>query len=455
MVFSSIEFLFVFLPVVLLFYYILPGKLKNIFLLIANLVFYGYGEPFYILLMLGSIIVNFFAGKIIQKARHQRLWLAFFMTVNMLALGFFKYTPFVFDTLRNVFGLSFLPSPEIALPIGISFYTFQASSYLVDVYRQDCKAAKSIIDFATYISLFPQLIAGPIVRYTDVEKQLVGRTHSVEQFSEGVKIFVIGLSKKVLLANKLGALWEITSKNPQTAGTVGLWLGAIAYTLQIYFDFSGYSDMATGLGKMLGFDFCINFNYPYIAKSVTDFWRRWHISLSTWFRDYVYIPLGGNRVKRARFCFNLLLVWSLTGLWHGAGWNFVVWGLYYGVLLLGEKLIWGNWLNKKNIFLKHIYTLTIVMLGWIFFASTSFGASAKYIKLMFMPADTPLYLYSWTTLIVIGILSSLPLGKNIYERLKNKKYTYLLETAGVLLLMVLCTAALVSDSYNPFLYFRF
>ena len=455
MVFSSIEFLFVFMPAVLLFYYILPGRFKNIFLLIANLVFYAYGEPFYVLLMLASVIVNFFAGKIIQKARQPKVWLAFFMTVNMLALGVFKYTPFVFDTLRNVFGLSFLPSPQILLPIGISFYTFQASSYLVDVYRKDCKASKSIIDFATYISLFPQLIAGPIVRYTDVEKQLMERTHSVDKFSEGIRIFVTGLSKKVLLANKLGALWEITSASPQNAGTIGLWLGAFAYTLQIYFDFSGYSDMAIGLGKMLGFDFCINFNYPYIAKSVTDFWRRWHISLSTWFRDYVYIPLGGNRVKTSKFCFNLLLVWSLTGLWHGAGWNFVVWGLYYGLLLLGEKLIWGNWLNKQSRILRHIYTLSIVVLGWIFFASTSFSSSAQYIRLMFVPSDTPKYIYSWVLLIIIGAFASLPLGKKLYDRIKDKKYTYLLETAGILLLMVLCTAALVSDSYNPFLYFRF
>ncbi len=455
MVFSSIEFLFVFMPAVLLFYYILPGKFKNIFLLLANLVFYAYGEPFYILLMLGSIVVNFVAGRIIQKAKSPKLWLAFFMTVNMLALGFFKYTPFVFDTLRGVFGLTFLPAPEIALPIGISFYTFQASSYLVDVYRKTCRASENVISFAAYISLFPQLIAGPIVRYTDIENQLEKRTHSIDKFSEGVRIFVIGLSKKVLLANKLGALWEITSKSSESAGTVGLWLGAVAYTLQIYFDFSGYSDMAVGLGKMLGFDFCINFNYPYIASSITDFWRRWHISLSSWFRDYVYIPLGGNRVKKGRFCFNLLLVWALTGLWHGAGWNFVVWGLYYGVILLAEKLVWGNLLNKLNKVLRHIYTLFIVIMGWIFFASASFSSSAEYIKLMFSLKSTPVYIYSWSIIIIIGIFASLPVGKNLYNRIKDKKYTYLLETAVCLILLALSVASLVSDSYNPFLYFRF
>ncbi|MBO5452415.1 MAG: MBOAT family protein [Clostridia bacterium] len=455
MVFSSIEFLFVFLPAVLLIYYILPKKLKNLFLLLANIVFYAYGEPVYVLLMIGSIILNFVAGKIIEKVKHKRLWLAFFMVVNLSALGFFKYTPFVFDTLRGITGLSFLPDVKIALPIGISFYTFQASSYLVDVYRKECKASCSIVDFATYISLFSQLIAGPIVRYIDVEKQLRERTHSFENFNSGIKTFTVGLAKKVLLANKLGILWEIASKNPEGMGTAGVWIGAIAYTLQIYFDFSGYSDMAIGLGKMLGFDFCINFNYPYIAKSITDFWRRWHISLSTWFRDYVYIPLGGNRVNKGRFCFNLMVVWALTGLWHGAGWNFVVWGLYYGVLLLAEKLFVGKLLKKLPSAVTHIYTLAVVIVGWIFFAGESFGHSAKYLKLMFTPNSTPSFIYGGIITIVIGIISAIPLGKNIYNKFKDKKYMYVAETVVCLALLVLSTAALVSDSYNPFLYFRF
>ena len=455
MVFSSIEFLFLFLPAVLFGYYILPHKIKNAFLLLANLLFYAYGEPVYVILMIGSILLNFTAGKVIEKVKHQKLWLAFFMTVNLSSLAFFKYTPFVFDTLRQISGLSFLPDPKIMLPIGISFYTFQASSYVVDVYRKGCKAANNLIDFATYISLFPQLIAGPIVRYVDVEKQLVQRTHSFEKFNSGIKMFVIGLAKKVLIANKLGVLWEITSSNPGEIGTIGLWLGAISYTLQIYFDFSGYSDMAVGLGKMLGFDFCINFNYPYIAKSITDFWRRWHISLSSWFRDYVYIPLGGNRVNKSRFCFNLLVVWALTGLWHGAGWNFIAWGIYYGILLLAEKLFLGKFLKKIPTVFQHIYTLLIVMVGWIFFASESFAHSANYIKLMFTPKSTPMYIYSWLVTILIGMFAALPVAKNVYVRIKNRKYVFLLETVGCFLLLVFCTAALVNDSYNPFLYFRF
>ena len=356
MVFSSLPFLFLFLTVVLLVSHLLPFKFRNFFLLLANLVFYAYGEPVYVLIMIASILVNFFAG-----------------VLNLAALGVFKYAGLFVDTLRGIPAFSSLPEVNIALPIGISFYTFQAVSYLIDVYWDDCEASHNFVNFACYISLFPQLIAGPIVRYRDVNEQLVSRHETPTLFNSGVRLFMVGMAKKVLLANQFGMLWESVSADPVAAGAIGAWVGACAYTLQIYFDFAGYSDMARGLGRMLGFEFCINFNYPYISKSVTEFWRRWHISLSTWFRDYVYIPLGGNRCGKIRQCVNILVVWALTGFWHGAGWNFLFWGFYYGILLLIEKLVLGKYIRRLPAPVQHLYTMVIVVIGWVFFASPDHG----------------------------------------------------------------------------------
>ena len=353
MVFSSLPFLFLFLTVVLLVSHILPFRFRNFFLLLANLVFYAYGEPVYVLIMIGSILVNFFAGLLMDKQSTQgrrRAVLVVGIVLNLAALGVFKYAGLFVSTLREIPGLSSLPEVDIALPIGISFYTFQAVSYLIDVYWDDCAASHNLINFASYIS---QLIAGPIVRYKDVNEQLVSRRETPTLFNSGVRLFVVGLAKKVLLANQFGMLWDAMSADPVAAGALGAWAGACAYTLQIYFDFAGYSDMARGLGRMLGFEFCINFNYPYISKSVTEFWRRWHISLSTWFRDYVYIPLGGNRCGKLRQCVNILVVWALTGFWHGAGWNFLFWGFYYGVLLLLEKLLLGKYIRRLPAVFQH------------------------------------------------------------------------------------------------------
>ena len=350
MVFSSLPFLFFFLPAVLLGYFLIPARylrLRNGFLLLMNLVFYAYGEPIYVLLMLFSVVVNYASGLLLQRSTtpgKRRAMLVANVVVNLGLLGFFKYVGLLTSTLRLIPGLSWIPEVTVALPIGISFYTFQAMSYVVDVYRDDCPATRSFVDFAAYISLFPQLIAGPIVRYSDVAKQLVERKTTVDTFSWGVRMFSIGLAKKVLLANQFALLWEQAAKDPMAAGTVVAWCGILAYALQIYFYFGGYSDMARGLGAMLGFDFMVNFNYPYISRSITEFWRRWHISLSSWFRDYVYFPLGGSRCSKVKMARNLMIVWMLTGFWHGAGWNFLFWGFYYGMLLLLEKLVLQRYL---------------------------------------------------------------------------------------------------------------
>ncbi len=459
MVFSGLPFLFFFLAAVLLIDRILPKRFKNFFLLIANLFFYAYGEPVYVLLMMGSIIVNYILGIAIEKCRGKaakRTWLIGGVVINLAALGVFKYLGFTFDLLRNIPIFSSLPEASIVLPIGISFYTFQAMSYVIDVYRGDCGAAKSFVNFAAYISLFPQLIAGPIVRYRDVYAQIEDRSESMAAFASGVRLFTIGLAKKVLLANQLGILWTTVSQKGSSAGTAALWLGLAAYILQLYFDFCGYSEMAQGLGKMLGFDFMANFNYPYISESVTEFWRRWHISLSSWFRDYVYIPLGGNRRGKARQCFNIMVVWSLTGIWHGAGLNFLVWGFFYGVVLILEKLFWGNVLKKLPKAVRHIYTMLIVMISFLFFASESFGAAADYLSGMFHLSASELSLIvPWLPTVAVGAVCSTPLGANIWRRFENKPFMVYVEAALCLGALLLCTAQLVSDSYNPFLYFRF
>ncbi len=462
MVFSSLPFLFLFLTVVLLLSHLLPFRLRNGFLLLANLVFYAYGEPVYILIMLGSILVNFFAGVLMGRQRSQggrRAVLVVGIVLNLAALGVFKYAGLFVGTLRQIPALAGLPEVDISLPIGISFYTFQAVSYLIDVYWKDCKPSGNFINFACYISLFPQLIAGPIVRYRDVNEQLVSRKETPMLFSSGARLFVVGMAKKVLLANQFGLVWDAISADPVAAGAVGAWWGACAYTLQIYFDFAGYSDMARGLGRMLGFEFCINFNYPYISKSVTEFWRRWHISLSTWFRDYVYIPLGGNRCGKLRQCVNILVVWALTGFWHGAGWNFLFWGFYYGVLLLVEKLVLGRYLRKAPALIQHLYTMVIVIIGWVFFASPNLSIALSYLSVMFSlnpgTTGTMTLVGPWIGMAILGILASTPLAKGLWERFQDRKAMPLVEAVLCLAALLLCTASLVSDSYNPFLYFRF
>ena len=459
MVFSSLAFIFVFLPVVVIINFLLPSKYRNFFLLIANLFFYAYGEPVYVLLMLASIFVNYISALMLDKTASyvkRKAILIVNVVLNLGALGFFKYTSMALDTLRIIPALSKLPVANIVLPVGISFYTFQAMSYVVDVYRRSVVSTKNFVDFAAYISLFPQLIAGPIVRYSDVERKIRERHVSIEMFSNGIKLFIIGLCKKVLLANKFGVIWDAVSLDPSSFGIFGAWIGAFAYTLQIYFDFAGYSDMARGLGKMLGFDFCINFSYPYISRNITEFWRRWHISLSTWFKDYVYIPLGGNRVSKFRHALNILIVWSLTGLWHGAGWNFVAWGLYYGLLLLLEKMVLGKTLAKLPKTLCHIYTLLIVVIGWIFFASNNFSEAFNYIRCMFTFGVADISsLAPWTVTFVIGILSCTPLAAALWGTAKIKHKLTFAESMLCIIGFILCISSLVTDTYNPFLYFRF
>ena len=375
MLFSSLVFLFTFLPITLLVYYLVPRKVKNVVLLIASLIFYAWGEPVYIFLMLISILFNYFCGMdIALKAgrKSQVRSLIFTIVVNLFILGFFKYYGFIVTNLNAILPF-YIPYRKLELPIGISFYTFQTLSYIIDVYRGNVDVQVNLIDFGTYVTMFPQLIAGPIVQYADVERQLRERKESLTKFGYGAWFFVIGLAKKVLLANTIGSIYEnIAAMDGMSVVTA--WLGCLAYTFQIYFDFSGYSDMAVGLGKMFGFEFMQNFNYPYISKSVTEFWRRWHISLGSWFREYVYIPLGGNRVTVPRHLLNLLIVWFLTGLWHGASWNFVAWGLFYGVILITEKYFTGKILAKLPEAVQTLYTMILVMLGWVLFFSPTLGS---------------------------------------------------------------------------------
>ncbi len=459
MVFSSLIFLFIFLPVVIIINYLLPQKFRNAFLLIANLIFYAWGEPVYVLLMFASILVNYVCALLLDKTvsnKRRKLILTVNIVLNLGALGFFKYTSLALDTLRIIPAFSTLPVAKIVLPIGISFYTFQAMSYVIDVYRRSCRSTKNFVDFAAYISLFPQLIAGPIVRYCDVERKMRDRHVTLEMFSNGVKLFIIGLCKKILLANQFGKIWDTVFADTALFGTGGAWIGAFAYTLQIYFDFAGYSDMARGLGKMLGFDFCINFSYPYISRSITEFWRRWHISLSTWFRDYVYIPLGGNRVSVLRHAINILIVWALTGLWHGAGWNFVAWGVYYGVLLLLEKFVWGKALSRIPKVIRHIYTLVIVIIGWIFFAAPTFTDAFNYLSYMFtFRLGSIGQLVPWLGTFVVGIIGCTPLMAALWGMMRMKRKWNFAEALLCIIGFILCVASLVTETYNPFLYFRF
>lgn len=467
MVFSSLTFLLYFLPAVLLVYFAVPRKAKNAVLFLASLVFYAWGEPIYVVLMIFSTILDYTCGRLVEKFRgtsKKKVGLIISVCCNLGLLFFFKYSDFFIATINTIFKTN-IPQLNLPLPIGISFYTFQTMSYTIDVYRGDAKMQKNIISFGAYVALFPQLIAGPIVRYQDIADQLDERTHSFDKFGDGVKRFVTGLGKKVLLANNIGLLWSMVSETDAAQLTVaGAWLGIIAFAFQIYFDFSGYSDMAIGLGKMLGFDFKENFNYPYLSASVTEFWRRWHMSLGTWFRDYVYIPLGGNKKGLPVQLRNIAIVWILTGFWHGASWNFVLWGVFYGVLLLIEKLFLLKWLDKAPKFVGHVYALFTVLIGWVLFAFDDFSKGLAFLKVMFgggaglINSATLYQLLSYIPLIVICIVGSTPLMKNIYEKVTSKSHEGFVLTADVLKILIvvgLSVAFLISGSYNPFLYFRF
>lgn len=467
MVFSSLVFLFVYLPIVLIVYYLVPSRWRNLWLFVVNLVFYGWGEPVYLLLMLFSILINYIAGLLVGRWREEqrskaRAALIVNTVLNLGLLMFFKYFDFLAGNLGQLPFLSFIHPLGISLPIGISFYTFQSMSYPIDVYRGDTRSQRSFIKFGTFVALFPQLIAGPIVRYKDVAAQLEERHVGLDSFALGIRRFIVGLGKKVLLANSIGMLWDVYSAMPVAElTTAGAWLGVIAFSFQIYFDFSAYSDMAIGLGHMLGFDFLENFDYPYISKSITEFWRRWHISLGTWFRDYVYIPLGGNRKGLARQFFNILVVWALTGIWHGASWNFLLWGLYYAALLMIEKAFLLKKLNKAPPLISHLYTLFFVVIGWALFAIDDFAHLGPYLGVMFgvggagaASSQVLYYLRDYGPMLVILIFASLPVGKKLFLRLPEKALNVMIPVL-ILVVLFLSTAYLVDSTYNPFLYFRF
>lgn len=466
MVFSSTIFLCVYLPLVLLGYYICPKKGRNLFLLIASLVFYAWGEPKYVFLMIFSILVNYIFGRLMDKHRENKkrlkLMLVLSVVIDLGLLSVFKYTDFIITNVNAIFGANF-DLLNIALPIGISFYTFQAMSYTIDVYRNDVRVQKNLIDFGMYITMFPQLIAGPIVRYADVQDQLAERSVTTADFSEGVMRFVVGLGKKVLLANQMGAVWSEIYALGGDVSALMAWTGAIAYTFQIYFDFSGYSDMAIGLGRMFGFKFPENFRYPYQSVSITDFWRRWHITLSTWFKEYLYIPLGGNRRGLARQALNLLIVWSLTGFWHGAGWNFVLWGLYYFVILFIEKLFLLKALEKLPKFFRHVYALLLIIIGWVIFASDDVSVLLPFLGSMFGAngAIGGMDVYTLLTkaaLLIICCVASTELPKKLFlsaAGAMNEKAAFTLKSVLTIALLALSMILLIGDSYNPFLYFRF
>ncbi len=459
MLFSSLEFIYLFLPLTVIIYFLAPEFLKNGILLVMSLLFYTFGEPKYILLMIITVLANFFFGLLCNRERHSERFCKAFLIIavifNISLLVFFKY----FNFLTSPF--EFIQRHTLALPIGISFYTFQALSYVVDVYRRDVEPSKNPINFSTYISLFPQLIAGPIVRYTDVRISLHSRRHSFDRTAEGIRRFLTGLSKKVLLANSAGEMWErISSFSAEQSGMLGAWLGIIFYAFQIYFDFSGYSDMAIGLGKIFGFDFPENFNYPYVSKSITDFWRRWHITLSSFFREYVYIPLGGNRKGKLRTYLNLLAVWSLTGLWHGASLNFVAWGLYYFLILIAEKTFLKKILDRLPPFVQHLYSLFFILIGWLIFSADTLSVGAiEYLGRMFCinaPLVGSYFTYEFIRniiLIAIMIFAATPLPKRIFIK-HFEKDGFFADILSILSL-ILCTAFLVRSGYNPFLYFRF
>ncbi len=461
MIFSSLPFLFFYLVAVLAVYKLSPLKLRNLILLVVSLFFYGWGEPVYIIIMLLSIVVDYVHGMLVERWREDdrkaRRAVASSVFFNLAILVFFKYWDFIAGNLNALTGLQ-LPVLGLPLPIGISFYTFQTMSYTIDVYRQDAPVQKNPIVFGAYVTLFPQLIAGPIVRYKSVADQLEERREDLDKFVSGVRRFTVGAAKKVLLANAIGQLWD-QSLASQNLTAVGAWLGLAAYAFQIYFDFSGYSDMAIGLGRMFGFEFLENFNYPYISRSVVEFWKRWHISLTTWFREYVYFPLGGNRVPKWKWIRNILIVWTLTGIWHGAGWNFLLWGLYYGAWMLAERLFLGKWLEKLPGAVRHIYTMFIVLIGWALFAVEDMGRLGAYFSSLFggggwFSAVDGYRLRTYLPTLVILIVGSTPLMGKLWDRL-GERTRAVLQPLLVLGALILCTASLVDAGYNPFLYFRF
>ena len=459
MVFSSIPFLYYFLPAVLAVYFLTPRKGKNAVLLLASLIFYGWGELRLLPLMVFTILLCYVCGLGIERSRkRKKLWLLASIVISVGLLGVFKYADFFIGSLNTVTGLK-IPLLHLALPVGISFYTFQCLSYTIDVYRGSVPAQKNLINFGAYVALFPQLIAGPIVRYADIARELEHREHSWDNAAAGLRRFLVGLGKKVILADNFALLIRLFRQSGETS-VLFYWMYAVAFTLNIYFDFSGYSDMAIGLGRVLGFHFVENFNYPYLSGSVTEFWRRWHISLGSWFRDYVYIPMGGSRVSRWRWVLNILTVWMLTGLWHGAAWNFVLWGLLFAGLLLAEK--WIPVLQRLPGVLRHGYVLLAVVLSFVLFNADSLAQAGQdfaglfgFGSLSLTSAETLYYLKSYAVLFVLGILGSTPVVKNAARRMDGTKTGVVLEAAAMLALLIVCTAYLVDGSFSPFLYFRF
>ena len=501
MVFSSLTFLYYFLPIVLIVYIFLPDKItiplkngkvfvipaRNLFILLTGFFFYAWGEPFYVIIMLVSTLIDYTAGRFMhkyddnQKIRTVCLVVSVCMNVGLLAV--FKYSDFIFDTVNSVFGSEItnpvilvnkwinknvynfgLSEDRVALPIGISFFTFQSMSYTIDLYMRKIKVQKSFVGFSSYVTLFPQIVAGPIVRYEDVAKEIDKRTVNISKISEGIGTFAKGLAKKVLLANNIGIIWtEVKAMDYSTLSAATAWLGILAFTFQIYFDFSGYSDMAVGLGKMLGFSFPKNFDHPYLSKSVSEFWRRWHITLGTWFREYVYIPLGGNRNGQAKTLRNLLIVWGLTGLWHGASWNFIIWGLYFGILIIIERLGWGKILEKLPAAVSMLYTFLIAVFGWVLFDTDTLGGAWQYMKAMFgagrrLTDSTAAYIFlSNIVIYLLCIFASTAFWGNFtkaFRKKRKKVYSYAVP-AAVVCVLLLCTSYLVDATYNPFLYFRF
>lgn len=457
MLFSSLIFIIFFLPIFLFLYYLVPFKYKNIILLLFSLIFYAWGEPKYIFLLIFVALLNYLSGLIIDKSNNKKTrkyTMISCILLNIALLGFFKYTNFIIDNLNSL-GLKF-DVLKIALPLGISFYIFQTMSYTIDLYRKKVKVEKNFLNFLTYVSMFPQLVAGPIVRYEDVAKELKERTINFDSFSEGLFIFLTGLFEKVLIANNVGHLHSIIFGDISNISLLTAWLGIIAYALQIYFDFNGYSTMAIGMGRMLGFNYPKNFNYPYIATSITDFWRRWHITLSSWFRDYVYIPLGGNRVNKLRWLINILIVWALTGIWHGAAWNFAIWGIYFGVLLIIEKLFIGKYLEKLPKVLKHIYSLFFILIGWLIFFCDDLSLLGNYFSKIFINSNILdnefiFYIKNYMIFLLSGIIFSIPFIKKI----KMTRITHIFIAIVYIFLFIVCISQLCGDSYNPFLYFRF
>ncbi|MCC0637329.1 MBOAT family O-acyltransferase [Clostridioides sp. ES-S-0001-02] len=469
MIFSSLIFLFSFFPVTLICYYLANSKYKNVVLLLASIAFYAWGEPKYIFLMMLSIIVNYILGIKVSYSKDKKIWVVLSVIYNISILGIFKYSNFFVDNINFLLNTN-ITIPKIKLPLSISFFTFQIMSYVIDVYRNDAKVQRKLTNLALYISLFPQLVAGPIVRYQTVADAIEHREHNWYKFTQGVNRFVIGLGKKVILANQLGIIADdVFNKSSGDLSRLDVWLGVVCYTLQIFYDFSGYSDMAIGLGKIFGFNFLENFNYPYISQTVSEFWRRWHISLSTWFKDYVYFPLGGNRVSRLKLYRNLFIVWFLTGMWHGANWTFIIWGLYFGILISIEKVFLERLLYKMPRIIRHMYLLFIVMIGWVFFRAEDLPKAIKFIGIMFGSGNYPLvsnafnvFIIEYWYIIVGAIILSTPIVEVIKSLVVKKKKNTLNSTmcqvtnaAFIVVCMFIVMVMLSSSTYNPFLYFRF